>query len=339
MKAAYLVKKGPAKSVFEIREIDIPSFTKSQVLIEVEVFGLNFADVLARLGLYPDAPPLPAVLGYDVVGRIKDMGSEVQDFSVGDRVVALTRFGGYAEFTATESAGVVKIPEDMDAAEATALATQYGTAYYMIEDITQTREGDHVLIHAAAGGVGTALVQWAVHKGCVVYGTAGSSEKLEYLRSMGVQHPINYRKEDFFEGVRSISGERGMDLIFDAVGGKSFKKGVKLLGAGGRIFVFGASAMTSAKNIFQKAGVGLGFGIFHPISFLASSKSIMGVNMLRIGDHRPETLQRVLKQCVRYADEGVFKPKVGGRYPIADLAEAHTALEGRKTMGKLAIHW
>ena len=338
MKAAFLSQKGSPSSAFEIREVDSPSYSPSQVLIQVEVFGLNFADVLARLGLYPDAPPLPAIIGYDVAGRIVEIGDEVQDLKVGDRVVALSRFGGYAEMAATESAGTVKIPEDMDAAAATALATQYGTAYYMIDDMTTAHKGDHVLVHAAAGGVGTALVQWAVHKECIVYGTAGSEEKLEYLRGLGVQHPINYRQEDFFDKIKSIDSNARMDLVFDPIGGKSVKKGIKLLNAGGRIFVYGASAMTSAK-LFQKIGIGLGFGIYHPIAFLSESKSLMGVNMLRIGDYKPTTLKRVLNQCVHYAEEGIFQPTVGGVYPIDQLAEAHAALEGRQTMGKVAVRW
>lgn len=339
MKAAFLVKTGPAAGAFEIRETSKPEISDSQVLIEVEAFGLNFADVMARLGMYRDAPPMPAILGYDVVGNVVEKGKNVDHVETGDRVLALSRFGGYAEFTATEAAGVVKIPASMDAAEATALATQYGTAYYMIDDLTKAHEGDHVLIHAAAGGVGTALVQWAVHKGCIIYGTAGSAAKLEYLKNMGVHHPINYREEDFFERIMQIRGESGLDLIFDPVGGKSVKKGMKLLGAGGRLFVFGASSMTSAKNIFQKIAVGLGFGFYHPIGLVGPSKSILGVNMLRIADNRPETLQRVLNQCVHFAEQGVFKPTIGGKYKIDQLAEAHDALEKRKTMGKLAIYW
>lgn len=339
MRAAYLIKNGSAEIAFEIRTAEVPRFSDTQVLIKVEAFGLNFADVMARLGMYRDAPPIPAILGYDVVGTVEKIGKDISHVKPGDRIVALTRFGGYAEYAVTEGSGVVKIPKEMDAAKATALATQYGTAYYMIEDLTRVFEGDHVLVHAAAGGVGTALVQWAVHKGCVVYGTAGSQAKLDYLKSMGVHHPINYREEDFYEKVKSLNGDRGMDAIFDPVGGKSVKKGVKLLGPGGKLFVFGASSMTSAKNIFQKIGVGLGFGFYHPIGLVGNSKSILGVNMLRIADNRPETLQRVLTQCVHYAQEGVFDPKVGGTFPVSKLAEAHHALETRQTMGKVAVFW
>jgi len=339
MKAAYLVKNGPANTAFELRESDIPEISESQVLIKVEAFGLNFADVMARLGMYRDAPPMPSVLGYDIVGRVEKMGKDIINLQKGDRVMALSRFGGYAEYTATEGAGVVKIPENMDAVKATALATQYGTAYYMINELTEVFAGDHVLIHAAAGGVGTALVQWAVHKGCVVYGTAGSEKKLEYLRSLGVQYPINYRTDDFSEKIRAIHPDRGLDVIFDPIGGKSVKKGFKLLGAGGRLFIFGASSMTSAKNIFQKIQVGLGFGFYHPVGLVGASKSLLGVNMLRISDQRPDTLQRILQQCVQHADAGVFDPTIGGKYPISKLAEAHHALETRQTMGKIAVYW
>lgn len=338
MKAAVLVRKGDAHKAFEIREMEKPSPLAGQVLIEVEGFGLNFADVMARQGLYDDAPPMPSVIGYEVVGRISELGADVTDLEVGQRVVALTRFGGYAEFAVTDQRAAVPISDDMDFGVACALATQYGTAYYSAYEMAPLFEGNHVLVQAAAGGVGTALVQMAKLKGCTVYGTAGSDKKLEYLREQGVDFPINYRKQDFYEVIKKERGEAGLDVVFDSIGGKSVKKGFKLLGAGGRLVSYGV-ATRSGKSRFNDILMLIGFGLYSPIAFLQNSKGMVGVNMLRIADHRPETLKRCMTNVAQLVMDGQLSPTVGGKYSYKQLAEAHSHLENRKSIGKLAVHW
>lgn len=341
MKAAHLVKKGKADKAFEIREVDQPVIQAGEVLISVEAFGLNFADVMIRMGTYSEAPPFPTVPGYDVVGSIMEIHSQTDtSLEIGDRVIAITRFGGYAEYVATDHRAVAKISEDIPLTLATALATQGCTAYYMSKDLTNIHPGDHVLIHAAAGGVGSLLCQIAKHQDAIVYGTASSSEKLDYLRSIGVDHPINYKDQAFDTSIKTILGEqKGLNLIFDAVGGSSIKKGLRLLTAGGRIVCFGAAALTSAKTIFGKIGVALGFGFYSPIALLNPSKSLMAVNMLTLGDEQPHVIQRVMKGVIDLYDRGIIKPLDGGLYGINELAEAHDALEHRKTMGKVAVRW
>ena len=339
MKAVFLVKNGSAEKAFEIRETEQPKPRELEVLIKVEAFGLNFADVMARKGLYPDAPKKPGILGYDVVGRIEAVGDQVKGVSAGDRVTAMTRFGGYAEYVCTDFRGVAKISEEIDPVIATALTTQGGTAYYMAMEMVNIFPGDKVLIHAAAGGVGSLLVQMAKYRGAEVFATAGSQEKLDYASSLGADHTIAYRNVDFAKQIELEHGENCLDVIFDPIGGKSVKKGFGLLNAGGRIVLFGASSLTSARNIFQKIGVALGFGIHSPIKYVESSKSMIGVNMLRIADFQPDVLSRVLKGTVNLAQSGIISPKVGGYYPVSKIAEAHEALGTRKTMGKLAIHW
>ncbi|MCB0509434.1 MAG: zinc-binding dehydrogenase [Chitinophagales bacterium] len=338
MKAAVLVRNSSAENSFEIREVETPKVQDGQVLIKTEGFGLNFADIMARQGSYQDCPPLPAIIGYDVVGEVVEIGSGVDTVKVGDRVTAMTRFGGYAEYAITDYRACAKIAKDYPFGKATALTTQYCTAYYCFEEMMNLYEGDKVLIHAAAGGVGTALVQLAKYRKCEIFGTAGSDAKLAYLKEMGVQHPINYRTHDFAEEVRKIVGDSGIDAIFDPVGGKSVKKGIKLLGSGGRILLFGASDMTGS-NVFEKIGTGLGFGIYHPVEFMLSSKAMFGVNMLRIADNRPFVLQRCLDHVVRLVEEGVLDPKEGKVFKIEELAQAHSYLEGRKSMGKVSVLW
>ncbi len=340
MKAVVLIKHGSSEEAFSIRDLPTPEPAAGQVRIAVEAFGLNYADVSARHGTYQDAPPLPSVIGYEVVGRVEKLGAGVSEPALGTRVTALTRFGGYATHALTDARAAVPIPDSMDAGVATALATQYGTAYYCAEEMVRLYPGDHVLVQAAAGGVGTALVQLAKRRGAVVYGTAGSDDKLDYLRSIGVDHPINYRRTSFFDAVKKLRGSDGLDVVFDSLGGAAVRDGIKLLASGGRIVCFGAASREAGSlQILKDVRFALSFGFQHPIPLLIHSKSILGVNMLHISDDRPLVLQRVLQACVKLAVDGEIKPHVGGRYPVSQIAAAHSFLEGRASIGKVVVSW
>ena len=339
MKAAYLTKYGPARTAFELRETVQPQPKSDQVLIKVEAFGLNFADVMARLGLYKAAPALPAILGYDVVGTISEVDGQVKHLKIGDRVTALTRFGGYAQYAIAEGNMVFKIPETLAPGVAVALATQYSTAYFLSHTMANLQENDQVLIHAAAGGVGTALTQMALHKKCTLFGTCSSPEKMDYLTKNGVHHPINYKVEDFGDAIREILGKRGLDAIFDPVGGTSVKKGYRLLDAGGRLFSFGVSSMNQTKSIFGKLKVAYQFGFYHPLQFLSNSNGIVGVNILKVGEERPDKIAKAMKEVVEMTERGILKPYVGGEFSVDKLAEAHAFLESRKSMGKIVVKW
>lgn len=341
MRAVVLIKNGSPEVAFEIQEKEIPKAQPHEICVKVEAFGLNFADVMARQGIYQDCPPLPTVLGYEVVGRVHEVGSEVEGFEVGQRVVSLTRFGAYAEYAVADARAAAQIPEDMDYAAATALATQYGTAYFCAAYVTQLHKGEHVLIQAAAGGVGTALVQLAKHKGCIVYGTAGSDEKIEYLRKLGVDHPINYNKIEFDDYIRKELGDTGLDVVFDSLGGKAVKKARKLLTKGtGRIVCFGAASRSGSSRFFgNDLKLVFGFGFLASVELLLKSQGVIGVNMLRVADERPEALKYCIQAVVKMTEEGILKPTVGGKFPVEEIAKAHSFLQGRKSIGKIAVHW
>jgi NADPH:quinone reductase-like Zn-dependent oxidoreductase len=338
MKAAVLIKNGDASTAFEMREVPQPAPGEGQVLIKVAAFGLNFADVMARNGMYKEAPPLPAILGYDVAGFIEAVGTNVSGLKQGDRVVAMTRFGGYAEYAVTNATAVAVLPAGMDMGAATALATQYCTAWYAAAELINLYKGDKVLIQSGAGGVGTALIQYAKYKGCEIFSTAGSADKLKYLSALGVQHPINYSIQDFESEIKKHTGGKGVDAIFDAVGGSSVKKGIRSLAAGGRMICFGA-AVINGKNIFGKINAALGFGFYHPLMLMVSSKAIMGVNMLRIADEKPAVVQRCLQQVIKLTEEGIFKPALAKAFKVSEIGAAHAYLEERKSMGKIAVLW
>lgn len=342
MKAVFLVKHGKAEKAFEIRETPKPTLEKDEVLIKVEAFGLNYADVMARHGLYRDAPDKPCVLGYDVVGEVVEVSNNSDKSLIGKRVVGLTRFGGYAEYAKTSNTAIAEVSNSLNAAEATAVATQYCTAYYASQYLTQLHEGEKVIIHACAGGVGTALTQIAKLRGCEVYGLTSRDEKFNYLKENGVDHPINYIKEDYHKAFKRISGDDSADVIFNSMGGSTFKKDFKLLRAGGRLATYGAAEMSGKPaNIFTLLGIVRKFGFYSPVQFMSNTRSVLGINMLRVADFNRESFKRSLDGVVKLIEDesNSVMPMSGGIFSVSDVAKAHEFLESRKSTGKIAVTW
>jgi NADPH:quinone reductase-like Zn-dependent oxidoreductase len=236
---------------------DLVAEKEGDVIVEVEAFGINYADILACKGMYPDAPPLPCTIGYEVVGRVKEVislkvkSSVADDLKVGDRVAAFCMFGGYATQTLSNVNFCVKIDDAMECGVALALMVQYCTAWYSACHATCIAPGDNVLIHAAAGGVGTALAQIAKHRGATVFGTASASEKLKYLKEeLAVDVPINYKTDDFTAVVKESTGGIGLDVVFDSVGGSTYASSVALLKEGGTAVSYGiASSQTMERYL------------------------------------------------------------------------------------------
>lgn len=339
MKAIYLTKKGASESAFEIRETEKPRPQADEVLIRVEAFGLNYADVMARNGLYREAPPLPSVIGYEVVGVIEKVGADMSEDWLGKRVVAFTRFGGYASYAVSKKFGFAEIG-DMDADTALCIATQYVTAYYMANQMNNLHQEDRVLIHAGAGGVGGALIQLCKRKGCIVYATAGSDAKLQYMKDIGADFVVNYRSADYKKELKSILGKERLDVTFNPIAGSTFKKDFSLLGSGGRIVLFGGSERSGKKwgflstlNFVRKMGLVI------PIATMMRSKSIIGVNMLKIGDNRPKMLKFCMDEVVQMVNDNSVKPHVGATFQAEDIAKAHDLLENRSSIGKITVHW
>lgn len=333
MKAIYLVKNGKAKNAFEFRDITITEPAEDEVGVIVEASGINFADVVARLGQYRDCPPLPTVVGYEAVGIVEKIGKNIKTVQKGDRVLVFTRFGGYSQYVIQKENAIAKIG-NLEVGKALALATQYSTAYYACAVATNVLENETVLIHAGAGGVGTALIQLCKLKKAKIYTTAGSEAKLEYCKQQGADIAINYTKEDFSKVIKEP-----IDVAFDSLGADNFRKSYNMLNRGGRIVGYGASSMTDAHNIFSKAKMGLEFGIFHPAQLIMESRSMIGVNMLRIADYKPETLKYCMESVIQLLHDGKINPHVGQMYKATDIAQAHEDMENRKTIGKIGILW
>ena len=337
--AIVLIQKGNAYKAFERRTITLDAPKANEVLIEVESFGLNYADVMARNGLYREAPPMPCVIGYEVVGIVTKVGENVSTDRIGKRVVGFCRFGGYAKHVVTFDAAIVEIG-DMDASIALGLCTQSVTAFYMAEYLSPIREGENVLIHAAAGGVGTILIQLAKKKGAVVFAKIGSESKRELVKSLGADFIINYNTSDYEVQIEKLlKGER-LDISYNPVAGATFKKDFRLLGSGGRLVLFGGAEMSGSKwGILSTLNFIRKMGLLLPIGLMMRSKSILGVNMLKIADNKQKVMSYCLQQVLQLYKEKSITPQVGGNYPVSEISKAHEALENRTTIGKLAIHW
>lgn len=340
MRAYFLTKKGSAEDSIELRDTTIPEVGPDDVLVKTTHFGLNFADVIMRQGLYREAPNFPFIPGYDAAGIVEKVGQKADQNLLGKRVVLMCKFGGYAEYIATPALGVAVLPESMDSATATALGTQYLTAWYMAVHLQNILPGDRVLIHAAAGGVGTALVQLCKWKGAEIYATAGSAEKIVMLEKSGVKKAINYKEEDYAEVLKRELNEKRLHVAFNAIAGSTFKKDLRLLGSGGNFHMFGAAERSGQKGgMLATLGLLRKMGLMVPIMLMAKSRSILGTNMLKVAQHRPEVLQRGMQELLALHAQGHINPFIGQVFNHEQLKEAHTMLENRGSKGKFVIEW
>ncbi len=338
MQAWTLIAHGDPQEVFALHDHPDPVPRAGQVLIRCEGFGLNYADVMAVRGLYREAPPLPSILGYEVVGRVERCGEGVPNELLGKRVVAMTRFGGYAQLAVTDHRACAVIPDELPLGEAAAMATQGCTAWYAAMILCPLRAGQRVLVHSAAGGVGQLLVQLAVHRGCEVFAIASGEVKMTYLRSLGVQHCIDRSLGDYAEAVCTLLGARKMDVSFNAVGGASYKKDMALLGSGGRIVLYGGAERGALGGLGTLRFVWR-MGLLLPILLMVKSQSILGVNMLRISEDQPEVIAECLREMVGAQRNGILRAHVHAELPAAELPNAHSALASGRTMGKAVLRW
>jgi NADPH:quinone reductase-like Zn-dependent oxidoreductase len=297
--------------------------------------GVNFADVMARLGLYPDAPKLPCVVGYEVAGTVERVGSGVAGLKTGDRVVALTRFGGYTEAIAVPEAQVFPMPAAMSFEEAAAVPVNYLTAVLMLRHFGNVRKGDRVLVHAAAGGVGMAAIQLCRIAGAEVIGTASASKHAK-LRDAGVAHAIDYRTQDFEHEVKRITGGRGVDIVLDATG--AFGKSYRTLAPLGRLVCFGLSGAATGLVPSRLAALGriIRLPWFHPIKLMNDNKAVIGVNLGHLWD-RIDLLRGEMLGLLADYDAGRIAPVVGKTFPLVQAAAAHRFIQERQNVGKVLL--
>lgn len=328
--------------VLQVQERPDPSVGPGEVRIAVKAAGINFADTMARLGLYPDAPKPPCVMGYEVAGLVESVGEGVSDHSPGDRVVAGTRFGGQAELVSVPAAQVQPLPDRLSFEQGAAFPVNYGTAYAALILMGGLREGDRVLIHAAAGGVGISATQIARNAGAEIFGTA-SATKHDAIRAQGVAHPIDYRNADFEAETMRITGGEGVDLIIDALGPASFRKDYRLLRSGGRLVMYGLSEAASESGrdipatLRSLAMMPLAtIPWWKSLAMMNENKGVFGLNMLKWWD-REGSLDRVTDPLMADLEAGRLEPVVAEAFPFERAGDAHRFIAERRNVGKVVL--
>ncbi len=309
-----------------------PAPGPGEVLIDVAAAGINFADLMARIGLYPDAPKTPCVVGYEVAGTIAALGDGVDEgLEVGQRVVAPVRFNGYAEKAVARADGVVPLPDGISFEEGAAVPIAYSTAWEGLVRQANLGAGERVLIHSAGGGVGIAATQIAKRAGAEVWGTA-SPGKHDAIRGFGVDHPIDYTSDGWERGVPKL------DVVLDAIGGPSFRRSYKLLRPGGRLVCFGASAVVAGerRNLVTAVRTAVRMPRFNLIKQMSDSKAVIGLNMLSLWDElgSAELWRGPLGELLA---DGTIKPVVAQSFSFDRAADAHSFVSARKNIGKVVL--
>jgi NADPH:quinone reductase-like Zn-dependent oxidoreductase len=332
MRAVVITKHGDP-SVLQVQDRpDPPPPAGAQVRIAVRAAGVNFADHLARVGLYPEAPKPPSVVGYEVAGTIEAVGAGVDPARVGQRVLAGTRFGGYAEVVNVAVADTVPLPDAMDFEQGAAIPVNYATAWAALHGYGSLRSGERVLVHAAAGGVGIAAVQLAKAAGAEVHGTA-SPGKHKRLIELGVDRAIDYRRNGWWRGLGPY------DIVLDALGGTSLRRSYGLLRPGGRLVAYGLSAMQQGETRSLRRAAPQALAMlrgFNLIKQLDESKAVIGLNMLRLWDDRG-TLEPWIRPLSAALSDGTAAPVIHAAVPFAKAPEAHRILAARENVGKVVL--
>jgi synaptic vesicle membrane protein VAT-1 len=341
MKAVVLTRTGGPEA-FEVLERPDPVVGAGEVRIAVHAAGLNFADTMARVGLYPAAPKPPCILGYEVAGEVEKVGEGVSGLTVGQRVMAGTQFGGQAELAVAQARDVMPMPEHLSFEEGAAFCVNYGTAYAALMIMGGLREGNRVLIHAAAGGVGIAATQVARIAGAEIFGTA-SAAKHDAIKAQGVDHPIDYRNQDFKAEIRRMTNGEGVDVILDPMGPTSFRKDYRILRPGGRLIMCGLSEAMNENGRDLRAT--LRSLLRMPTStmpwwnagrLLNQNRGVFGLNLLSWW-RREGGMDRITAPLLSDLNRKQLVPVVARSYPFEQAGDAHRYLAERRNIGKVVL--
>jgi len=336
MRQVVTTKNGGVE-VLQVQEKPDPVPGKGEAVIRVRAAGLNFADILARQGLYPDAPAKPCVMGYEVAGVVEALGDDVNKDLAGKSVVALTRFNGQADLVAVKATQMFDKPEPLTFEQAAAIPVNYLTAYALLIVMGSLHEGESVLIHNAGGGVGLAALDIARKIGAVTYGTASPS-KHSFLTERGLDYPIDYRNQDWFTVLMDLTDGRGVELIIDPIGGAHWKKSYAALRHTGRLGMFGVSiaSATGIKGKLKLVKAAVQMPRFHPLGLLSKNRGVFGLNLGHLW-HEPEKVAIWMREMIRGVEEGWVRPHVDRSFKFDEAGAAHTYMEERRNIGKVIL--
>jgi len=336
MRAIVTTRNGDVRVMkVETRPNPIPA--PGEVLIRVKAAGLNFADILARQGLYPDGPPKPCVMGYEVSGLIEAVGEGVDPGIVGEPVIAMTRFGGQAELVCVPDAQVFEKPPELSFEQGAALPVNYLTAWALIVTMGGLRADESILIHNAGGGVGLAALEIARHIGAKTFGTA-SAGKHEFLRDRGLDHPIDYRDQDWLPVLMELTEGRGVELIIDPLGGNSWKQSYRALRRTGRMGVFGMSVASASgiKGKLKALKAVVSMPRYNPLGLMNRNKGVFGLNLGHMWGEG-EKVASWTREIMRGVQQGWIRPHVDRTFSFEEIADAHRYIEARRNIGKIVL--
>jgi synaptic vesicle membrane protein VAT-1 len=336
MKQVWITRAGPPE-VLAIREGPDPTPRSGEVRVRVEAAGVNFADILGRQGVYPDAPPIPYVPGYEVAGVVDSVGQGVAGLKEGDRIMALSHFNGYSDVVCVSHKHAFHRLEWMKAEDGVALLLNYLTAYQALIVMGGLQSGQIVLIHNAGGGVGLAALDICKIVGAQAYGTA-STGKHEFLLERGLSEAIDYRQQDYSLAVSELTSGRGVDVILDPLGGAHWRRNYELLAPAGRLIHYGASSVISGKrrSIWQMIKLSANLSFYTPLRLMKDNKAVAGVNLPLVWQHA-DLIRPWQEQIIAWYDEALFRPHVDRTFKLSQAAEAHHYLEDRKNIGKVVL--
>jgi len=338
MRQVWITRTGKPE-VMAVRESTDPSPGPGSVRVRVAAAGVNFADVMIRIGLYPDAPRLPMVPGYEIAGVVDAVGEDVAQDRLGENVLAMCGFGGYSDVVCVPSRHAYRLPAGMTLATAAALPVNYLTAYQMLEIMAPPHEGETVLIHGAAGGVGLAAVQLAQLRGTRILGSASPS-KHAFLRERGVDFCLDSRQKDFAADVHAATGGRGADVVLDPRHGRWIRESYEALAPAGRLVLFGFADAARSKRGSRFAALRPLAGVpglrLHPIRLMHENKGVMGVNLGRMWGEQ-ERVAAWMNRLLAWADAGRIRPHIDRTFLLSDAARAHHYLQDRRNRGKVLL--
>jgi NADPH:quinone reductase-like Zn-dependent oxidoreductase len=334
MRQLVISRHGPP-SVLTVREVPDPPDTAGTIRIRVAAAGVNFSDLLARQGLYPDAPKPPCVMGYEVAGTVDAVGRDVAGFEVGARVIALTQFGGQSELAVVAPRQAFPLPAGWSFAQGAAFPVVYLTAHHLLVRVAAARSGETVLVHAAAGGVGLAVAELGRVLGLRVLGMA-SPGKHDVLRSYGVE-PLDRTDRHWPAAVRRLAPQ-GVDIVLDAVGGDSWRRGYALLAPLGRLVCYGASELSGGprRNLLAVAWKALRWPRFGPLALMNDNRAVAGANLGHLWT-ADAIVRPQVEALLAYASEGRITPRVDRTFALADGAAAHRYIHERRNVGKVVL--
>lgn len=335
MKKVIYPKVGGVDSI-EILDVEEPRASEGEVVVRIHRAGINFADLMMRQGLYGSNPDFPFTPGYEASGVIISLGKGVKGLELGDRVLAMTGFGGYSEKVSIPSSRVFKLPDSVTFDQAAAIPVTYGTAYHMLFHLGRISPGDSVLIHHAAGGVGTAVAQLCKVAGAsIVIGTA-SAPKKEFVESIGVKF-VDRETEDFVKICKDMTGGKGVHHAIDPVGGKNLMRSYKATRRGGKVYFFGASSAVKGdkRSIISAFRMWLNTPKFNPIKMMSSNKAIFGVHMGLLDDN--SIFEGHLSALSKMLEDNEIDPIIDSIWRFERVSEAQKHMHDRKNRGKILL--